>query len=181
MEFLPTIFEGCYLIRPKSSNDARGQFVKTFHHYEFNHHGIDFQLREQFYSISHKNVLRGLHFQIPPCQHLKLVSCIQGKILDVVVDLRRGTSTYGQHQLFELSGENKEMLLIPIGFAHGFLSLEDNSVMLYNVSSEYSRDHDKGIHWRTAGIDWPADNPIVSERDEGFPALKDFESPFVME
>jgi len=137
---------------------------------------VDF--REQYYSISKKNVLRGMHFQLPPHDHYKLVTCVEGRILDVVVDLRRSSPTFGQHLCVELSGVRADSIYIPSGLAHGFLVLSRRALVLYNVSSLYAPLHDTGIRWDSAGIQWPVVAPQVSERDAVLPPLAAFETPF---
>ena len=119
-----------------------------------------------------------MHFQLPPHQHAKIVFCPQGAILDVMIDLRKGSPTYGEHFAHVLSRENSMAYYIPEGFAHGFKALEDDSLTYYLVSSEYSRDHDTGVLYDSCGIDWQVAQPMLSERDMSFPALKDFDSPF---
>ena len=129
--------------------------------------------------MSGKNVLRGMHFQRPPAAHDKLVYCPVGKVLDVVLDLRP-TAKGARSRCFshELSAQNREMLFIPAGCAHGFLALEDDSMMVYQTSTVHSPSHDAGVLWNSFGFDWPVKNPILSERDQKFPALCDFQSPF---
>ena len=134
--------------------------------------------REQYYSRSRANVLRGMHFQLPPYDHDKLVYCVAGRALDVILDLRRDSETYGQVvslQLDELKGNGA---YVPRGCAHGFLSLEDDTILFYNLTAEYSPAHDTGILWNTFGFDWPASDPVLSERDSGFPKFGAFDSPW---
>ncbi len=158
--------------------DARGSFTKVFHEGAFRELGLTTEFREEYFSVSKKNVLRGLHFQLPPADHEKLVWCMRGKVLDVVLDLRRASATYGTHQCFVLAGDSGEMLYIPRGMAHGFLTLSDEAVMMYKVTSVYAPDFDEGIRWDTAGIEWGISSPILSERDQEFGALEYFSSPF---
>lgn len=178
MKVHPTTLPGCLLLEPTLFNDLRGRFVKTFHNTTFESLGIAADFREEYYSVSKKGVIRGMHFQLPPEDHYKLVYCTAGAIFDAVLDLRRGSPTFGKHESFELSAENGHMLYIPSGFAHGFCALEDNSVMMYRVSTEYSQPHDCGIRWDTVEVNWPADAPIMSERDQSFCSLAEFNSPF---
>jgi dTDP-4-dehydrorhamnose 3,5-epimerase len=140
--------------------------------------GIQFELRESFYSISKKDVIRGLHFHKPPFDHAKIVFCSKGAILDVALDLRTDSATYGQHVMQELSAENHLAMYIPRGFAHGFLSLEEESQTFYFVDGVYDAASDAGILYRDAGINWPVENPILSERDLSFPSIHQFQSPF---
>lgn len=158
--------------------DMRGDFIKTFHETTLHENDIDFRLRESYFSHSHKDVIRGMHFQAPPHHHAKIVFCPQGAILDVIVDLRKGSATYGQWYAHELSATNHLAYYIPEGFAHGFRSLEDNSITYYLVSSEYSKEHDTGILYNSFGYDWGIDAPVISERDLSFPVLNSFSSPF---
>lgn len=158
--------------------DARGLFVKTFHQTTLKEAGIDFALRESYFSLSNKDVIRGMHFQLPPHQHAKLVFCPQGAILDVIVDLRKASPTYGQYHAQELSAANHKAYYIPEGFAHGFKSLTDDAITYYLVSSEYSQPHDTGILYNSFGFDWGVEDPILSARDLSFGTLAAFDSPF---
>jgi dTDP-4-dehydrorhamnose 3,5-epimerase/CDP-3, 6-dideoxy-D-glycero-D-glycero-4-hexulose-5-epimerase len=170
--------EGAYLLTLSASQDARGTFVKTFHDTTLQEAGINFRLKESYFSASKKDVLRGMHFQLPPHQHSKIVFCPYGAILDVIVDLRKGSVTYGQYYAHELSEQNHMAYYIPEGFAHGFKSLTEGAITYYLVSSEYSKEHDTGILYNSIGFDWRVENPIVSERDLSFAGLVEFESPF---
>jgi dTDP-4-dehydrorhamnose 3,5-epimerase len=161
-----------------SSADVRGTFVKAFHETAFAAVGIHFTLRESYFSFSRKDVIRGMHFQLPPHQHSKVVFCPQGAILDVIVDLRRNSPTYGQYYAAELSAENHKACFIPEGFAHGFKALTENAMTYYLVSSEYNGPHDTGIRYDSIGIDWAVKEPVLSARDLSFGGLSDFQSPF---
>jgi dTDP-4-dehydrorhamnose 3,5-epimerase len=179
MKVLDTSINELKIIRPLLFKDERGEFIKSYQQSAFKQLGnLTTNWSEEYFSISKIGVLRGMHFQIPPHDHEKLVTCIHGKVLDVVVDLRKKSSTYNQVASFELSEENKMMLFIPRGCAHGFLSLQDNTTMFYKVSSEYSADHDKGILWSSINFKWPIKELIISERDRKHPKLKDFQTPF---
>lgn len=178
MKLMETNLTGCYHIEPNRSQDGRGRFIKLYHENIFREHGINIDIKEQFFSVSHKNVLRGMHFQTPPHDHNKLVTCLTGRVLDVVLDLRKKSDTYGEAAVFELSAKNGNLLTIPSGMAHGFLSLEDNSGMLYTTSAVYSPNHDRGIRWDSFGFEWPCVAPIVSERDHSLPTFTQFKSPF---
>jgi len=178
MKIIETKLKGCYRIEPGRFQDTRGSFTKLYHEDIFQEHGINTELREQFFTVSHKNVLRGMHFQIPPHDHDKLVTCLTGRVLDVVLDLRKDSDTYGEAAAFELSANNGCILFIPSGMAHGFLSLEDNSGMLYATSTVHSPTHDRGIRWDSFGFEWPCIDPIISERDRSHPTFAQFESPF---
>ena len=178
MEFIPTELPGLCLIRPRLFQDARGSFVKTYHRDAFRKAGLDFAPREEFFSTSAKNVLRGMHFQLPPAAHAKLVYCLAGGVLDVVLDLRKNSPTFGRFQARELNVANREMFFIPVGFAHGFLALTENATMVYQTDTVYSPAHDAGVRWDSFGFDWPVKNPVLSERDKNFCALAEFPSPF---
>jgi dTDP-4-dehydrorhamnose 3,5-epimerase len=177
MKVLPTELDGVFVLKPNVFEDTRGSFVKTYHEDLFASCGIKFAPKEEFFSVSRKNVLRGMHFQRPPAAHDKLVYCPAGKVLDVVLDLRAGDKR-GRFISRELSASNREMLFIPRGCAHGFVALADDSMMVYQTSTVHSPAHDAGVLWNSFGFEWPVQNPILSERDQKFPALRDFESPF---
>lgn len=178
MKHFTPILDGAYIIDLPAFFDDRGSFVKTFHETTLAEHGIQFALKESYFSVSEKDVIRGMHFQTPPHQHAKIVFCPQGAILDVIVDLRLGSPSYGQHYAQELSAENNKAYYIPEGFAHGFKSLTPGAITYYLVSSEYSKEHDTGILYDSFGFDWGLDNPIISERDLSFMAFEEFKSPF---
>lgn len=180
-DVVPTPLPGCFEVRPTVREDARGAFVKTVHRPEFAAHGLASDFPEQYHSRSHRGVVRGLHFQTPPHDHAKLVYCPRGAVFDAVVDLRRGSPTYGLHHHVELSEENALMLYVPPGFAHGFCALRDDTLMMYLVTSVHAPEHDAGVRWDSAGIPWPVEAPLLSPRDGAFAPLADFESPFVFE
>jgi len=174
---------GCFLITPDIQKDQRGSFVKTYHAGSLSEFGLNINLQEEFYSISKKNVLRGLHFQDHPSAHKKIVYCPEGRVLDFFVDIRLGSPTYGQHLKVELSGTNGVILFLPIGIAHGFLSLENDSLMIYKTDCTYDPDNDRGINFESCDIPLPIQKSslIVSPRDLGLIALSDFESKFKYE
>jgi dTDP-4-dehydrorhamnose 3,5-epimerase len=178
MEFAATALPGVVEVRPAVARDRRGTFVKTFHRARFAEHGLSLDFAEAYYTVSHARVLRGLHFQLPPHDHAKLVFCAAGRVLDVALDLRRGSPTSGRHALVELSAEAGNGLYLPPGLAHGFYVLQAPAVVVYNQTSAYAPSHDAGVRWDSAGIPWPDADPVLSERDRGFPALADFPSPF---
>ena len=159
-------------------SDERGFFVKTFNDSLFQSLGIDFTLKESYFSVSRKDVIRGMHFQIPPHQHSKIVFCAFGAILDVVVDLRKNSANYGMCFSQILSADNHKAFYIPEGFAHGFKSLSENAITYYLVSSEYEATSDAGIAYSSINFDWDCAEPILSARDRQFQLLKDFDSPF---
>ena len=181
MKVISSKLSGCYEIFPELFHDERGQFVKTFHSHIFEKHNLCTDFKEEYYSISGKNVLRGLHFQLPPEDHVKLVYCTSGMAMDVVVDLRVDSITYGQHEIFELSSVKGNSVYIPSGMAHGFYALHDNTVMIYKTSTVYAPTKDTGLRWNSVGIDWPKADYIISERDRTLVTLDDFQSPFTME
>lgn len=169
---------GCFQLQPKVLHDERGTFVKTFHKDIFSELEIQTAWAEEYYSISRKGVLRGLHFQLPPHDHEKLVYCVAGKVLDVVVDLRVGSPTYGRFETFELSAEKANIIYVPRGLAHGFYTISDTATMIYKVSTVYAPSHDSGILWNSIGIPWPDNNPLVSKRDSEFIPFSAFKSIF---
>jgi len=178
MQIQPLPLAGASLITLPSSTDERGTFVKTFNESALIVHDIYFTLRESYFSVSGKNVIRGMHFQLPPWQHSKIVFCPQGEILDVIVDLRKESATYGQHYATVLSADNHKAYYIPEGFAHGFKSLTEGAITYYLVSSEYNKDKDTGIRYDSFGFDWDVNDPVISKRDLSFIKLADFYSPF---
>lgn len=170
--------EGAFLITLPEFEDNRGLFIKAYQEGIFKSQGIAFELKESYCSVSRKDVIRGMHFQLPPYDHSKIVFCPQGSILDVIVDLRKDAPTYGQYHAEVLSAENHRAFFIPKGFAHGFKSLEDHSITYYLVSSEHNSTADAGILYNSFGMDWQTAQPILSERDLTFKSLEAFLSPF---
>lgn len=168
----------CFEIVSEKFEDARGKFVKTLHNDIFVAHGIQNFFLEEYYSKSYHNVLRGLHFQIPPYDHIKMIYCVAGQVMDAIIDLRYGSPTYGEYRTFELSDANAKILVLDKGIAHGFYTLSQEAIVMYKVSSVYAQDYDKGILWNSVGIPWPTDRPLLSERDKSFPTFHDFKSPF---
>jgi dTDP-4-dehydrorhamnose 3,5-epimerase len=179
MQIIQGRLPGCSIIKIHQMTDARGRFTKTFNHELFQESGLATNFVEEYVTVSRSDVIRGLHFQRPPKDHTKLVCCLHGKIMDVVVDLRIGSPAYGQHEIFHLEGESGWLVYIPPGLAHGFCVLSSTAIVLYNVTSLYSESCDAGIRWDSAGISWPLTHPVLSERDQRFEALSDFKSPFV--
>jgi dTDP-4-dehydrorhamnose 3,5-epimerase len=174
-----SLIHGCFEVQPKVFQDERGTFVKTFHVDVFSKMGLQTKWAEEYYSISRKGVLRGLHFQLPPYDHEKLVYCVAGSVMDVVVDLRCGSPTYGQSTMVELSSKMANMVYIPRGLAHGFYTISENATMMYKVSTVYAPSHDYGILWSSVEFDWTDRDPILSKRDSKFPPLSAFTSPFI--
>lgn len=178
MQINKTEFDGLYVIEKFVSNDNRGSFIKFFNYDEFIKNGIETHFEECYYSASAKNVIRGMHFQLPPHSHDKLVTVIKGSVTDVVVDLRKNSKTYKKVFSIELSEKNNKALFIPVGMAHGFVSREDNTTMLYNVGTGYCKECDCGIKYNSIDYLWNVEKPIVSERDENFETIDNFRSPF---
>lgn len=179
MEIFESNIPGCYEVICNRFEDERGSFVKTFHKPTFEELGLHTEFVEEYYSVSKKNVIRGMHFQTPPEDHVKLVYCTSGHVMDVVVDLRKGSPTYGEHAIFDLDAEKHNMVYIPKGMAHGFCVLSEQATMVYKVSTVYASEYDQGIRWDSVGVDWKVNSPVVSERDQALPALRQFASPFV--
>ncbi len=177
-QFHPIPLQGAYVITMPAFYDDRGSFIKTFHDCMFKEHGVNFTLKESYFSLSKKDVIRGMHFQLPPHHHAKVVFCPQGAILDVIVDLRSKSPTYGQYYAQELSAENHKAYYIPAGFAHGFKALTDDAITYYLVSSEYHKDSDTGILYNSFGFDWGVEEPVISARDLSFSTLGEFRGDF---
>jgi dTDP-4-dehydrorhamnose 3,5-epimerase len=177
----PSSLPGCHEVLPRVMHDARGSFVKVFHRDAFRELGLETDFAEEYYSHSTRGVIRGMHFQTPPADHVKMVYCVHGEVFDVVLDLRVGSPTYGQVATFILSAETGNYLYIPKGFAHGFCALSETATLVYKVSTVYSPENDAGVLWSSMDVDWPAGAPIVSERDSRFSPLSEFESPFTYE
>ncbi len=173
-----TPIEGLLIMQTDNFQDNRGGFQKLFNHDFFAEHGLATDFKELYYSLNHKNVVRGMHFQTPPAEHVKMVYVSHGRIMDAVVDLRKKSATYGQVFTIELGAQQGRYLYIPAGLAHGFVSREDNTIVNYAQTSCYNREHDCGIDCMSVGIDWGVDEPIRSGRDLTFPKLQDFNSPF---
>lgn len=172
--------EGPLIIEPKIFKDPRGYFFESYNEKSFIEAGIDARFVQDNQSLSQKGAIRGLHFQAPPFAQGKLVRVTQGKVLDVVVDIRKGSPTYGQSACVEISAENQIMFWIPPGFAHGFETLEDNTIFLYKCTNLYDKASEGGLFWNdpALGIQWQTQDPIVSEKDQVLPLLSDLKSPF---
>jgi len=178
MELTETTLPGCYLVKCDIMQDERGRFVKTYHDARFTDLGLRTDWREEYYSVSACGVLRGMHFQVPPADHAKLVHYVAGEALDVVVDLRIGSPTYGRCVSHLLSAEDGISVYVPSGLAHGFLALGDESIMQYKVTTVHSAVHDSGLLWNSLAFDWPIREPLLSHRDARHPRLEEFQSPF---
>ena len=175
------------LIRPRRYGDDRGWFMETYNRQKFQSFGVNYDFVQDNHSLSKSaGTIRGLHFQNPPFAQAKLVRCLRGRIFDVAIDIRKGSPTYGKWLGAELSAENACQLLIPVGFAHGFMTLEDDTEVAYKVSAVYSPTHDAGLIWNdeNIAITWPllpAIAPILSDKDRQQPRLRSFESQFRFE
>ncbi len=178
MNLIKTKLEGVYIIENFLSIDDRGVFCKTFNQNLFKTKNMCTIFKESFYTISKKNVIRGMHFQLPPYSHEKLVYVVSGKIMDVVLDLRKRSKTYLEYISVNISEENRKSVYIPKGLAHGYKALEDGTTTVYNVSTVYNQKSDTGIRWDSFGMDWKTENPIISDKDKGVAKLDDFKSPF---
>lgn len=168
--------EDVILVKPKVFGDNRGFFMESYKKSDFFANGIDVEFNQDNHSKSTARVLRGLHYQASPYGQAKLVRCGRGRIYDVAVDIRKNSKTYGKYVKVELSEENKHMLFIPEGFAHGFVVLSDEAELLYKASGEYNPQADRGLLWndKDINIDWEIDFvPILSEKDKVQPSLKD--------
>ena len=180
MELLNSTIKDLYIIQQKKSCDPRGSFFKFFTSVEFKRFELETDFKEVFVSVSKINTIRGMHFQLPPFEQDKVVTVLKGKILDVVLDLRVNSPTYGKFEEFILTDDEPASLYVGKGLAHGFLSLKDNSMVCYLSSEIYNPGSDSGIKWNSFGFDWGVKSPIVSERDTSLPLFKKFDSPFLM-
>jgi dTDP-4-dehydrorhamnose 3,5-epimerase len=169
---------GVHVLHLPRFTDSRGAFVKLVHASGFSKLDLRTDFSEQFFTVSQKNVLRGMHCQLPPHDHAKLVTCVAGEILDVVVDLRRSGPTFGHSIAVTLNAEHGRAIYIPPGCAHGFLTLSNEAITHYNVTSVHAPASDTGVHWQSVGFAWPVAAPLVSERDKALPPLGRFSSPF---
>jgi len=169
---------GCWELQQFRYADERGVFAKAYHTSDLQKHELSFEVREVFWSMSGKGNIRGMHFQIPPHHHHKLVSCQQGKILDVLLDLRKNSTSYGVATSLELDARQGNAVYIPPGVAHGFQSLESESLVLYLTSREHYPESDKGVLWNSFNFSWPLTPTQISGRDQNHPTLLEFSSPF---
>ncbi len=180
MDIKTTPIEGLLIIEPQVFTDPRGYFYESYNKEKFVAAGINIEFVQDNQSLSQKGIVRGLHFQTPPFDQGKLVRVIQGAVLDVAVDIRKNSPTYGQNFSIELSAQNRTMFYIPPGFAHGFETLEDNTIFLYKCTDVYNKQCEGGLLWNDTdlGIKWQSSNPLISEKDKILPLLKDLVSPF---
>lgn len=180
MEVIETKIKDLLIIKPRVFADARGYFFESYNETVFKQNGIIANFVQDNQSLSNTGVLRGLHFQAPPFEQGKLVRVITGAVLDVAVDIRKNSPTYGEHVAMELTEENKTMFYIPPGFAHGFLTLRDNTIFSYKCTNVYNKASEGCVLWndKDININWNISNPILSEKDLVGTPLKEFTSPF---
>lgn len=169
---------GCHRLQLPLHRDARGCFVKSFHAPSWAAQGLCTRFEEDFFSVSRRGVLRGFHVVTPPRAGVKLVYPVQGRVLDALLDLRRGSGTFGQVQAFELDAEHGDALYVAPGVAHAFLALSDMAVMGYKTEFAHDPATDHGVRWDSTPLAWPEPAPVLSPRDLALPALADFASPF---
>lgn len=181
MELIKTSIDGLLIIKPDVFKDDRGYFYESYNKERFAKAGLMIDFVQDNESKSSKGVLRGLHFQKPPFAQGKLVRVIKGSVMDVAVDLRKDSLTYGKWESVVLTEENKLQFWIPEGFAHGFVALEDNTIFNYKCTNVYNKESEGSILWNDPdiNINWNIDNPILSEKDKISPLFKNFESPFI--
>ena len=175
MMFTETKLKGAFIIEPEKFEDERGFFARTFCRKEFEAHGLNPNLVQCNISFNKKRgTVRGMHFQVKPYEEAKLVSCLRGAIYDVIIDLRPNSPTYRQWVAVELSGENFRLLYIPEGFAHGFQTLQDNTVVFYQMSESYHPESSRGLRWDDPvfGIKWPISVKSISTRDRTYPSFQ---------
>jgi dTDP-4-dehydrorhamnose 3,5-epimerase len=180
MQVIETNIPGLFEIMPQVFGDDRGYFFESYSKEAFARFDVNYEFVQDNQSLSNKGVLRGLHFQNPPYAQGKLVRVIQGAVLDVVVDIRKGSPTYGKHHKVMLSGENKMMFWIPPGFAHGFLTLADNTIFSYKCTNLYNKESEGSVLWNDPelAIDWNVENPLLSPKDIDARPLSELNSQF---
>ena len=182
MNFTKTSIEGLFIIEPRVFKDGRGYFFESYSKAKFEEAGINIDFVQDNQSFSAKGTVRGLHAQFAPHAQAKLVRVIQGRVLDVAVDVRKGSPTYGKYETIELSAENQLQFLIPQGFLHGFATLEDNTIFAYKVNNYYAKECETGVIWNdpTLAIDWGVDpaDALISPKDELLPTFADYVTPF---
>jgi dTDP-4-dehydrorhamnose 3,5-epimerase len=180
MQVEKTSIEGAIILKPTIYNDGRGYFYESYNKLKFVELGISEEFVQDNQSMSHKGALRGLHFQKQPYAQGKLVRVISGAVIDVILDIRTQSPTYGKHIAVELTAENKHMLWVPAGFAHGFSTLEDNTIFQYKCTQFYNKESEGGVLWNSPSlqIDWRVKDPILSDKDLLLSDFSDFISPF---
>ncbi|MCU6600467.1 dTDP-4-dehydrorhamnose 3,5-epimerase [Peribacillus frigoritolerans] len=184
MKITESKLSGIKLLEPKVFGDHRGFFMESYNEIVFDELGFNVKFVQDNHSLSkNAGVIRGMHYQVNPKAQTKLIRVLTGAIYDVVIDIRKGSPTYGQWEGFILSEHNKRQLLVPKGFAHGFCTITENVNVVYKVDELYSPEHDSGIAWDDddLGIDWPISNPILSDKDSNYPKLKNADNNFVWE
>jgi len=184
MNIIKTKFEDAILIEPKVFGDHRGFFTESYNKEMFKQNGIDMEFIQDNHSLSQQaGTLRGMHYQLNDKAQTKLVRVTRGAIYDVILDIRKGSPTYGEWQGFILSADNKRQLLVPKGFAHGFCTIVENTEVQYKVDELYSPEHDRGIAWNdpALNIDWPFNNPVLSDKDTKHPTLAEADNNFTWE
>lgn len=183
MKITQTELPGLLLIEPDVFRDERGYFCETYNEAKLSQLGFTQNFVQDNESKSSKGVLRGIHFQKPPFAQAKLVRVVSGSVIDFAVDLRKGSPTYGKYKAVKLDAEKKNMLYLPEGFGHAFVSLEDNTIFSYKCSNLYNKESESGILFSDPdlAIDWQIENPILSDKDKILPCFKDFDSPFTFE
>ena len=169
--FQGTPLKDIFLIKHFNSKDHRGVFIKQYSYKEGTSFSHNFYAEESFTTISKKNVLRGMHCQTGVASHKKIITCLKGSIIDVVVDIRKSSTQFNKPLAFELSDKKDLSLYIGIGYAHGFLALEENTIVQYITSKSYTSNLDNGVNWKSINFDWPIKKPIISERDKNLPNI----------
>jgi dTDP-4-dehydrorhamnose 3,5-epimerase len=180
MDFLKNTIEGLLIIKPRVFEDERGHFYESYKKELFENNGIPFEFIQDNQSLSQKDVLRGLHFQNPPFAQGKLIRVIRGSALDVAVDIRKNSPTYGKYSSIVLSEVNKLMYWVPSGFAHGFLTLEDNTILQYKCTALYNKESEGSLLWNDPNlkINWGINHPLLSDKDIVAPTFAGFNSMF---
>lgn len=180
MNISATSIKDLLIIKPSVFEDNRGYFFESYNENEFNKFGINTKFVQDNQSFSHKGVLRGLHFQAPPFAQAKLVRVLKGAVLDVALDIRKNSLTFGKYFSIELNEQNKTMLYIPEGFAHGFVTLDNDTLFSYKCSNYYNKESERCLLWNdnTLSINWSIKNPIISSKDELGMAFSELISPF---
>jgi dTDP-4-dehydrorhamnose 3,5-epimerase len=178
MIFEQTPLKSVWIIKPHVHGDNRGSFLETFRKNLFREHGVEFEFVQDNISTSLKGTIRGLHYQLPPASQTKLIMVPHGRILDVAVDMRQNSPTFGKHFTSELSSENRHMILIPSGFAHGFSVLSDEATVFYKCNNYYNKELERGVRWDDPdlGIDWGVEEPVLSKKDKNQPLFGDLDT-----
>ena len=179
-DYIESDIEGVFLLDPHSYTDARGSITKTFHKECFDTLGLECDWGESLVTTNYqKGVIRGFHFQKPPYCQAKTIFCATGSIIDVVLDLRKGSKTYGMTARFPLDSQKKNVLYVPQGVANCYAICQDNTIIVYNLTSTYMPEFESGIRWDSVGVDFGFENPIVAEKDCKLPSLDGFITPFI--